>query len=143
MKCEIVIDPECEECVMIYAKKNYPIIEEIRNLTIRNGDGIFGYVGNEIVKLDPMQIQYITVVKNKVHAVCDDQRYVLKDRLYVLEELLPDFFVRINQSCLANITKMERFDTSISGTMKIKFKNGDIDYVSRRQLKTVKKRVGV
>ena len=72
-----------------------------------------------------------------------NEEYLLKERLYSLEEKLPETFVRINQSCLANIKKMDRFDTTISGTLKIQFKNGHMDYVSRRQLKTVKERIGI
>lgn len=143
MKCEVIIDPQCEERVVIYAKQNNPIVEEIKRIADRTGNGIFGYVGSEIVRLDPAQIQYVSVMGNKVYAVLADQKYILKDRLYVLEEMLPDCFVKINQSCLANIGWMERFDTSISGSLKIRFKNGDTDYVSRRQLKAVKERIGI
>ena len=78
-----------------------------------------------------------------MYAVCEKNKYLLKKRLYLLEEKLPESFVKINQSCLANIKKTERFDTSISGTLKIRFKNGDTDYVSRRQLKAVKERLGI
>lgn len=142
VRCEIVIDPDCEEKVVIYARGESPLIEEIKKLTDQVADYILGYLGSEIIRLDTKEIQYINVVSGRVYAVCD-KKYLLKDRLYVLETKLPDCFVRINQSCLANIGKMERFDTSVSGTLKIRFKNGDVDYVSRRQLKAVKERIGI
>ena len=143
LKCEVIIDPNGKERVVIYAKENGPIVEEIMRLAGRTDGELFGYDGSEIIKLDPRDIYYVSVINNKIFAVCEDQKYLLKERLYVLEELLPQCFVRINQSCLANIEKMERFDTSVSGTLKIRFKNGDVDYVSRRQLRAVKERIGI
>ena len=63
----------------------------------------------------------------------EKERYLLKERLYALEEKNLENFVKINQSCLANIRKTERFDTSVSGTLKIRFKNGDTDYEYRKE----------
>ena len=60
-----------------------------------------------------------------------------------LEEKLPLDFVKINQSCLANIKKIERFSASVGGSLKVIFKNGHTDYVSRRQLRTVKEKLGI
>ena len=71
------------------------------------------------------------------------EKFEIKTRLYVIEEKLPENFIKINQSCIANINQIERFDASISGTLKIRFKNGYTDYVSRRQLKNVKERIGI
>ena len=110
LKCEVIIDPNGEERVVIYAKENGPIVEEIMRLAGRTDGELFGYDGSEIIKLDPRDIHYVSVINNKI---------------------------------FANIEKMERFDTSISGTLKIRFKNGDVDYVSRRQLRAVKERIGI
>lgn len=143
MRCEMIVDPLCEERVVIYTNKKTALAEEIRSLIERSGGVLFGYRHNEIVKLTPTDIHCICVVGNKVYALCDNERYWLKERLYVLETTLPDGFVKINQSCLGNVAKMERFDTSLSGTLKIRFQNGHVDYVSRRQLKAVKERIGI
>ena len=64
-------------------------------------------------------------------------------RLYQLEELLPSDFLKINQSCLVNIEKIKRFDSSIGASLRVMLDDGDRDYVSRRQLKTVKERLGL
>lgn len=143
MKCEIIIDPSCQERVVIYAKEESSLVQEIKQLADGVEKELFGYAEDEIVKLSPADIYYISVIGGKVYATVGTERYLLKERLYLLEEKLPESFVKINQSCLANIKKTERFDTSISGTLKIRFKNGDTDYVSRRQLKAVKERLGI
>lgn len=143
MKCEVIIDPQGEEKVVIFAKKENELTQEIKRLTMQSFTEILGYRDSEVIKLDIRDIYYITVISGRVYAVCESEKYLLKERLYSIEEKLPKNFVKINQSCLANLNKTERFDTSISGTMKIIFKNKDSDYVSRRQLKAVKERVGI
>lgn len=143
MKCEIIIDTEHEEKIVIYAKKENRFTEEIKRIAEQYSTEFLGYKGSEITRLNPFDIYYISVISGKVYAVCKNDKFILKERLYTLEEKLPEIFVKINQSCLANINKAERFDTSISGTLKIKFKNGDTEYVSRRQLKTIKERIGI
>lgn len=143
MKCEIIIDPSCHERVVIYAKEKSSLVQEIKQLVQEHEKELLGYTDDEIVKLNPADICYISVIGGKVYATMGKKKYLLKERLYLLEEKLPESFVKINQSCLANIKKTERFDTSISGTLKIRFKNGDTDYVSRRQLRAVKERLGI
>ena len=143
MKCEIIIDPSCKERVVIYAKEESSLVQEIKQLAEESKKELFGYTEDEIIKFNPADIYYISVIGGKVYATVGKEKYLLKERLYLLEEKLPESFVKINQSCLANIKKTERFDTSISGTLKIRFKNGDTDYVSRRQLRAVKERLGI
>ena len=67
-----------------------------------------------------------------------------KKRLYKIEEMLEDDdFIKINQSCIVNIKMIESFDASIGGALMIKLKNGYRDYISRRQIKAVKERLGL
>ena len=143
MKCEIIIDKNTEEKVVIYAKEATKLVQEIKQLAEASHVGLLGYNGKEIVTLNPADIYCVTVIGGKVCAVCEREHLQLKERLYILEEKLPDCFLKINQSCIANTQKIERFDASISGTLKVRFKNGHTDYVSRRQLKQVKERMGI
>ena len=143
MKCEVIIDEGCEERIVIYARENNRLIEQIRQLAACTETELIGYSGKEAVKLEPMDIYCVTVVNGKVYAICERERFLLKERLYQLEEKLPEFFVKINQSALANTKKLLRFDASISGTLKLTFQNGYTDYVSRRQVKMIKERMGI
>ena len=143
MKCEIIINVDAEERVVIYTKEMNRLAQDIKQLVEDSHMGLVGYAGKEIVTLNPSDIYCVSVIDSKVYAVCEKENLQLKERLYVLEEKLPDCFVKINQSCIANMGKVERFDASISGTLKVRFKNGHVDYVSRRQLKQVKERMGI
>ena len=143
MKCEIIINRTEEEKVIIYAKEETEHIKEIKKLAESDHINLTGYSGDEIVKLSPKDIYIVTIIDNKVYAITKEKSYALKERLYVLEKALGDDFVKINQSSLANTKKIESFDASNSGTLKNRFKNGYTDYVSRRQLKFVKERLGL
>jgi DNA-binding LytR/AlgR family response regulator len=73
----------------------------------------------------------------------ENETFQLKERLYMLEEMLDDSFLKINQSCIANIHKIKKFDASFSGALFVTLQNGYKDYVSRRRLKAVKERIGL
>ena len=143
MKCTLIITDEHEEEVVIYARERTKLTDDIEALVIGSVPELIGYKENQTVKISSDSVYCFTVEDNKVYALTDSEKLQIKLRLYQLEEMLPDTFVKINQSCIANIRKIERFDTSVSGTLLIKFKNGYKDYVSRRQMKAVKERFGL
>ena len=142
MKCIITIDKDREEEVLIFAHEKTKLVEDIINLI--NSENIFvGYSDGEIYRLNLSEINCFTVEDNKVYALTDNGKLHVKQRLYQVEERLSDDFVKINQSCIANIKKIKKFDSSVSGMLTVIFKNGYRDYVSRRNLKSVKERLGV
>lgn len=143
MKCTLIITNEHEEEVVIYARERTKLTNDIEALVIGSVPEIIGYGENQAVRLKIDEVTCFMVEDNKVYALTDKDKYQLKQRLYQLEEMLPDNFVKINQSCIANIRQIKKFDTSVSGTLLIKFKNGYKDYVSRRQMKAVKERFGL
>ena len=142
MKCRTVIDKDREEEVVIYVHEKNSLSYEIEELVLGKSLELFGYKDKNIVKLSPSDVFCFTVENNKVYAICEKEKYQIKQRLYLLEEILDSDFVKINQSCIANIRKISKFDTSITGTLMVSFKNGHRDYVSRRQMKKVKERIG-
>ena len=144
MKYTIIIDKNREEEVIIYAKEKSTLTDEIERLVNDNNPELIGYdKSGEGVKLTTDEVYCFTAEDNKIFAITEKDKLRIKCRLYQLEEILPEYFVKINQSCVANIRKIARFDTSVSGTLLIKFKNGYKDYVSRRQMKAVKERLGL
>ena len=70
----------------------------------------------------------------------EDGIYKVKYKLYELEELLVDRdFIRISNSCIINIKQVECFDTSILGTVIVKFKDNTQEIVSKRKFAQLKK----
>ncbi len=142
MKLSIFIDKEREEEVVIYAHEKNDLIKEIEAL-VTGAVALFGYTDNEAIKINPAEIDCFTVENNKVFAFTSNQKYRLRERLYQLEALLPEYFIKINQSCIANINKIQKFDVSVAGSLTVVFKSGYRDYVSRRNIKFVKERLGL
>ncbi len=142
MKYRIEIRKELDEDIVIYARENSPELQKLEALLQEPEPTLIGYRDDTVTPLDPSQIYCFSVEQNKVFAMTENERYQLKERLYLLEERFRDSFIKINQSCLVNITKLERFDTSLGGSLIVILKNGYRDYVSRRQVKAVKERIG-
>ncbi len=143
MKLKITIDRNREEEILVFAHERTKLIDEIECLVGDYEKEIIGYTDGGVHKLIPAQITCFVVENNKVYAILGKEKLQIKMRLYQLEEMLGVGFLKINQSCIANINEIKKFDTSISGTLKVIFKNGYSDYVSRRNIKTVKERLGV
>lgn len=143
MKCKILIDQEHAEEVLIYTHQKSPLTNAIQELCESNALELVGYVEKEMVRLDLIDVYCFVVEENKVYALYEQEKFQMKCRLYELQEQLPQHFVKINQSCIANLKKIERFNAAISGSLDVTFKNGYTEYISRRQLKIVKERLGL
>ena len=143
MKLRIVIDPNRDEEIVINAHEKSHLVCEIEELVKNHSIDLIGYTENETVKLDLNDVYCFYTEDNKVFALMENEKYRLKSRLYQLEENLSDNFVKINQSCIANIKKIDRFKATVGGSLTVVFKNGYVDFVSRRNLKNVKERLGL
>lgn len=143
MRCKTYIDLNNEEEVIIYAKKRTILIDAIENLVETNNTEINGTLGNETTKINPLSVSCFISENNKVFALIDGDKYQIKQKLYQVEELLDTSFVRINQSCVANMKKIRKFKSSIGGSVLVIFDNDYQDYISRRELKNVKERMGL
>ena len=141
MKYRLIIEPDREEEIVIYAKRRNELVDKIEAL-LNADEELVGYLEQSIIRLNREDIYCVMVEDSKVYAQTEKEKYLLKLRLYQLEERFSEDFLKINQSCLVNVSKIRRFDSSIGGSLMVVLKNGYRDYVSRRQLKTVKERIG-
>lgn len=143
MKCTVIIDADREEEILIYAHEKSALIEQIENLVQDYGTRLIGYREDRITELCPAELECLTVEQGKVVAVTKEGTWRLRRRLYELEQQLSTDFIRINQSCIVNKKRIDRFEASLGGALKVILKSGYADYVSRRQLKNVKERLGL
>ena len=68
----------------------------------------------------------------------------LRLRLYEIENRLPsNQFIRISNSEIINLKKVNNFDLSFTGTICVKLSNGITTYVSRRYVPKLKKILGI
>ena len=142
MKLNVFVDKAQEERIDIYIKEKRQIVEDIENL-ISEENILLCYKNSEIYKVSFSEIILLAVENEKVAVFTQNDKFFIKERLYMAEEKLSSDFVRLNQSAIGNIRKIRKFDCSVSGTLKVTFTNGLTDYVSRRQVKAVKERLGL
>ncbi len=143
MKCSTYIKETEEEKVLIYAKERTKLVDEIESLVISSDIDLTGTYNEEIIKINVNDVSCFISENNKVFALIGDKRYQIRQRLYQIEEMNLNTFIKLNQSCLANKRKIKKFESTIGGALKVVFKNGYIDYISRRELKNVKERMGL
>ena len=144
MKCTVIIDEEREEETVIYAHSYSDSVKEIERIARHGNAELVGYDESGNIYTVPInEILYFSSENGKVFAITAEKKLKTKERLYSLEEMLGNRFIKINQSCIANLDGIEKFHVSLGAALKVVFKNGNADYVSRRQLKNVKNKLGI
>lgn len=143
MKITTIIDKTKEEEIIICAHEKTKLINDIEMFVLENSTELVGYQEGVIKPITLNEIYSFNVFDNKVYACLENEKFMLKQRLYVIEAILNDNFVKINQSCIINIRKIKKFESSFGGVLAVILKNGYKDYISRRQLKVVKERIGL
>ena len=143
MRYKLIIDKNAEEEIIAIVHTPSSLTQQIENLICNfSGVGsIVGYKENEMRKLVFEEIECITIQNRKVIAIdTKGDSYRLQDRLRVLEEKLPSYFIRINKSTLANEHCILRFDAVFSGGVDAVFRCGYKEYVSRRCFAEIRRR---
>lgn len=105
---------------------------------------LLGYDNGEVFILDSNTVLSIRTESGKIIALCEEGSYILKNRLYEIENQPPSkYFVRISNSEIVNFQKVKSLDLSLTGTITLKFKNGEKSYVSRRYVDKIKSHLGL
>ena len=146
MKYTLNIDEEREEEIIVYAHSKTKLIESLERLINEeklSTPPIIGYLDDSIMEISEDEVHCFFIEGKRLYASLDCGKALIKRRLYEIEGMLGDDFIKINQSTIANVKKIERFSVSIGASLTVHFKNGKRDYVSRRQVKAVKERLGI
>ena len=143
MKLTVIIDNERDEEIVLYLKEHKPLEERIRGILGVEEPELIGYDERGAIRLDIASVSCFSVELGRTVAVDGKKRYRVDKRLYELSALLDDSFIKINQSCIANIRQIEKVQATFSGSFQVVFRNGYCDYISRRNMKSVKERLGV
>ena len=146
MKFRLILAPDREEEIVVTAQKRTPLIDRIEQLVSEENtaDSLAGYDEAGIRMLAITEIEALYAEQGKTFAAYSDgKRYRVKKRLYELEAFLPEAFVRLNKSCLANRAKIVRYRARFSGAVDAEFRSGYSDYVSRRCFAELKRRYDI
>lgn len=105
---------------------------------------ISGIRDEKIELIDQSKIIRAYTESSKVYAVTDHACYQIRLRLYELEDrLTSNEFVRISNSEIVNLKKVKSLDLNFVGTICMELSNGEVCYVSRRNVSTIKKKLGL
>lgn len=113
-------------------------------LSYKEKDKVFAYSEDEIVRFEFSEMECITVLDRKTYAVdFAGKMYRINETLTALEERLPNYFIKINRSSIANERRIKCFKTALVGAVDVIFKSGFRDAVSRRCFAQIKRRYGI
>lgn len=145
MKVNIDISAEYKEpYAVIHTDK---VTDEIQRMidVFSNSETPITALQNEedIVVLQPKEIYMVRVEDGDTVIYGARQKYRSRKRLYELAQQLGKQFMQISKTTLINLSYMDSIEPGFSGTLLLKLKNGDKDYVSRKYLPEFKKYLGL
>ena len=146
MQIEIKIDEHCTEpkITIVTNKVTDEVNEIMKKLAGEQKRMIAGFQNEQVTVLEPNQIYRIFASNGKVYAETGLQKYVIRLRLYEMEQrLASNSFVRISNSEIINLKKVRGFDLSFTGTICVSLSNGTVTYVSRRYVARIKQLLGI
>lgn len=126
------------EIVICGAKKSKELAELKQVIAEAVDEKLTVYDDRDAVRITQGEFIRFYASRQRVYAQTADATYLVRARLYELEEMLKKQFVRISNSEIVNGKKIRRMDTSISGTIHM-YLQGDIEtYVSRRYVSRIR-----
>ncbi|MBF0710766.1 MULTISPECIES: LytTR family DNA-binding domain-containing protein [unclassified Gemella] len=144
MKLELFTDSSTDEKIIkIYTNKIDEKIQKIIDIVNSKQNTIVAYRDKEAQLLDENFIERIFIEDRKIKIYYQTKTYISKLKLYEIEKMLTDDFIKISQSEIVNIKYVKKLDFSYSGTIKLIFKNGIETFVSRRSIKEFKNKLGI
>jgi len=141
---EVIIDEEYIDpkvTIETNAKNTYveSIVDAIENVAENEYPILAGYVDNNAYFIFQRDIIRAHIESRKVILETEEGTYNVRKSLVALENILnPTRFVRISQSEIINIYKVERFEFDIAGTIGVVFENGEKTWVSRSRVSNLK-----
>ena len=144
MKLELNIDEKVKETlVVVSANKIDKEVQNLINYIEYSSEYLIGIAENKASIIDIDEIIRVYIEDRKTFVVTLKDTYVVKKKLYEVENMVTRNFIKISQSEIANIKFIKNLDFSNTGTIVIKYKNSDISYVSRRMIKEFKLKLGI
>lgn len=145
MKVNIVIEPTLEEdYVEIHVKE---MTDEITRWSefIQNKNSVITGIDEfeRMVVIEESDIVALHADKKWCRIYTDTGNYSCRKRLYEIENILSQDFMRISKSIVVNLRKIESIEAVFNGMLLLRMKNGSKEYVSRTYLPKMKEYLGL
>lgn len=98
---------------------------------------------DETVMLRTEKIYYVESVDKRTYIYTKDNCYETKYRLYELEQLLNQYFLRSAKAMIVNIRKIKSVKSEINGRMTAQLLNDEQVIIARNYVKDLKERLGI
>jgi len=102
-----------------------------------------GRRGKEIHLIDINDIFRFYIVNKVLMMETGGGEYVVNQRLYQVEEILTETFIKISKSEIVNFDYVDHLSFTNRGLVQIFMQNGEFTYSSRRYLKDIKERINL
>ena len=133
-----------EEDLVIFRCRNISSEFFAQPRTISPQDNMMiAYIGSEIHRVNYDDIFYFETVDNKSFIYCLNEVYEAKQKLYEIEALDVEDFLRISKSTIVNLSKIKTLTPSMSGRLDASLHNGETVVISRQYVSALKKKLGV
>ena len=146
MKVQVEIDATYKEPEVLIrtSEMTEEISDLMQKLSAANQKVLAGFRGDQVELLDIADIIRIYSADKKIFAQTMSDEFIIRIRLYELEERLDKtLFVRISNTEIVNLKAVKQLDLSLAGTIAITLANGATSYVSRRYLAKIKQVLGM
>ena len=145
MKVSVDISEEYKEpYAVIYTDKVTYEIQRILGMLSEENTPITAMKNEtDIIILNPDDIYMVRIENSETIIYGKNEKFRSRKRLYECSELLGGKFMQISKSAIVNLSYMDSIEPGFSGTMLLKLKNGNSEYVSRTYLPEFKKYLGL
>lgn len=95
-----------------------------------------------LLRIDIEDIISVSVEKNHTRIVTGNGQYLMRQTLKSLEDVLdPETFIRISRHELVNMDRIEKYDFTLGGTLRLELTGGMETWASRRCIPAIRKRL--
>ena len=152
MQTQIKIE-QCEKpfCVIHASEETDGIKAVAEKINMMDERGlsavVSGWDGDYCIQVKQSELLRIYSLDKKVYLECksEEEPLLLKMRLYEFEELAERCgwtdFIRISNTDIVNLSKVQKFDMSFSGIIKVIYGDEKVAIVSRRYMNKIKDRI--
>ncbi len=144
MKVEIKLSADIKEpYAVIYANAVTEEVQRAAEVFEAKGNVITAKENEKIVVLDGSEIYMVRAENKEVFLYGQDKKYLSKKKLYELENILGENFMRISKTTIVNLKKIDSVEPAFNAMMYLVMKNGCKDYITRAYLMEFKKYLGL
>ena len=143
MKVELQISADIDEpYIVIHTSKITPEINQLMELFQSSGNVITVTDNDQLIVLEPSEIYMLRMEDERLNVYCQQKKYVSGKRLYEMERLLGNGFMRISKSAILNTNQVYAINRNLAASSVIEFRHTHKQvYVSRNYYKPLKNKL--